>query len=359
MTTTPSQTSIDPSQIQGVLEDIGYSLIDFGNHWRTNALYRGGGNQTSLKVYKNSGVWTDYSTDGGKSLPFERLLYLTLNSDHSKLKEILSSLNKGEQFTYVKKDSIEMEEIYPESILQKLFPNYLFYTKKGFSEDTLKFYKTGLAGAGKMYRRMVFPIYNEHKQIIGFSGRKVDESNEQAPKWKHLGKKKNWIYPAYMPNEKSVDSIIKEKREVILVESIGDSMALHECGIMNTLVTFGIGCSPAIINYLNSFAVERIIIATNNDFQSAQNHGYNGAIKILMSLRNYFDFNTLEIKLPPHPYNDFSEAHQNGCDLKEWYLDTADKSQNEKHLKDYLSKNTTLFKSKEVSSLLKTLENHE
>jgi len=145
MTVTTSQTSVDPSQIQPILETLGYKLLDFGNHWRTRAIFRGGVNNTSIQIYKNSGVWTDFSS-GNKALPFQKLLQLTLATDQIKLKEILSSIKKSDEFIYTKKQTIEMEEIYPESILQKLFPNYNFYTKKGFSEDTLKFYKTGLAG---------------------------------------------------------------------------------------------------------------------------------------------------------------------------------------------------------------------
>lgn len=352
------QASINPEQLKPTLETMGYKLMDFGNHWRTSAIYRGGDNSTSIRIYKNSGVWTDF-VSGNKSLPFEKLIQLTLNTDHKKMNEILSSLKKSDQFTYTQKEIIEMEEIYPESMLQKLFPNYLFYTKKGFSEETLKFYKTGLAGAGKMYRRMVFPIYNEHKQIIGFSGRKVDSSNEQIPKWKHLGRRRNWVYPAMLPNEESIDSIIKEKQEVILVESIGDSMALYEQGIKNTLVTFGIGCSPAIINYLNSFPIKKITIAGNNDFQSSANHGYNGAIKILMTLRTYFDFNLLEIKLPPNPHNDFSDAHENGFNLQNWYNTPVDKKEHNEELGKYVSKYMTFFKQKDVESLIKTIKNND
>jgi hypothetical protein len=358
MTATKSQTSVDPTQIQSVLETLGYQLIDFGNHWRTRAIFRSGSNNTSLQIYKNSGVWTDFSS-GNKASPFERLLQLTLNTDQNKLKEILSSLKKSDEFVYTKKQTIEMEEIYPESILAKLFPNYNFYTKKGFSEQTLKFYKTGLAGAGKMYRRMVFPIYNEHKQIIGFSGRKIDSDNDNIPKWKHLGKRRNWVYPAMLPNEESIDSIIKRAQEVILVESIGDSMALYEQGIKNTLVTFGIGCSPALISYLISFPIKKITIAGNNDFKSSVNHGYNGAIKILMALRSYFDFDTLEIKLPPDCYNDFAEAHENNINLKEWNDKTLDRKQYIEDLKQYVTKHMTLFKQKEVESLFKTISNHE
>jgi hypothetical protein len=358
MIATPSQISVDPSQIQCTLENIGYSLVDFGNHWRTNALYRGGDNKMSIRIYKNTGVWTDF-VNGSKSLPFERLLQLTIGKDYKKLNEITSSLKKSDEFAYIKKETIEMEEIYPKEILQKLFPNYNFYTKKGFSEETLKFYKTGLAGAGKMYRRMVFPIFNEHQQIVGFSGRKIDEHNEQSPKWKHLGKRKNWVYPAYVPNGTSVDSIIKQKQEVVLVESIGDSMALFESGIKNNLVTFGIGCSPAIIAYLNSTPIKKITIATNNDFRSAANHGYNGAVKILMALRPYFDFDSIEIRMPPEGFNDLSDAYQNGHNLESWYNKGIDKKEYLANLHAYVTKYMNFFKQKEAASLIKLIENYE
>ena len=84
----------------------------------------------------------------------------------------------------------------PGTRLINSFPNYNFYLKRGISEATQKAFGVGLAGVGKMYRRMVFPIYNEHQQIIGFSGRKVDDNNNY-PKWKHIGRRNNWVYPAF------------------------------------------------------------------------------------------------------------------------------------------------------------------
>lgn len=354
----PKKTSVDPSQIQRVLEEIGYKLIDFGNHWRTNAVYRGGDNPTAIQIYKNSGVWTDFSV-GNKANPFELLLQLSLQNNQEKLREIKKTLNKSSDYVYIKKETIEMDEVYPEEILQKLFPNYNFYTKKGFSEDTLKAYKSGLAGAGKMYRRMVFPIYNEHRQIIGFSGRKIEDGNDKIPKWKHLGKKKNWVYPAFVDKDNSVDSIIKERKRVVLVESIGDSLALFESGIQENLVTFGIGISPALISYLNSFPIEKITIAGNNDLEAEKNHGLIGSLKILMALRQYFDFDVLEIKMPPNKHNDLSKAFEAGEDLRNWYNKKLDRARFLSKVKDYVTTNSSSFKQKDVESLLKTIANYE
>ena len=349
-----SQTSIDPVHIKPTLEKIGYRLIDCGNHWRTKALYRGGDNETAICVYKNTGVWTDYA-QGSQKFPFERLIKLTFGSDQQAIKNILSSINKSEEYVYIEKQTIEMDQIYPESMLNNLFPNFSFYKKKGLSDDTLNFYKTGLAQSGKMYRRMVFPIYNEHKQIIGFSGRKIDDSNEKVPKWKHIGRKKNWIYPAYIPAEETVDSIIRKAGEVVIVESIGDSMALFESGIKNNLVSFGLGCQSIMLSYLSSFPVKRIVIAGNNDLDG-ENHGYLGCVKTLLNLLPYFDFNCIEINLPPESYNDFSDAFNSGVDLKKWYNTPVDRSQFIKELITFVAANKQKFKEKDLSMLRKVLK---
>lgn len=354
MNQTTHQTSIDPVSIRPTLEKIGYRLIDCGNHWRTKALYRGGDNESAVCIYKNTGVWSDYA-QGSQKFPFERLIKLTCGSDAQTIKKILSSINKSEEYIYTPKQTIEMDAIYPESILNNLFPNFSFYKRKGLSEDTLNFYKTGLAQSGKMYRRMVFPIYNEYSQIVGFSGRKTDVDNDKIPKWKHIGKKRNWIYPAYIPAEETVDSIIRKTGEVVIVESIGDSMALFESGVKNSLVSFGLGCQPIMLSYLSSFSVKRIVIAGNND-SDGENHGYFGSVKTLLNLLPYFDFNCIEINLPPDNHNDFSDAFTSGLDLKKWYNTPVDRSQFIKQLVTFVSANKQKFKEKELSALRKVLK---
>jgi hypothetical protein len=199
---------------------------------------------------------------------------------------------------------------------------------------------------------MVFPIYDENKQIIGFSGRKVDDDND-FPKWKHLGKRKNWVYPAYIPSDDSVDTFITESKEVILVESIGDSMALFEHGIKNSLVTFGLGINSQIISYLTSKEIDRIIISNNNDLESEKNHGLVSCIKIFMALSKFFDLDQLVIKLPPKPYNDFGIAHENDYNLQEWLSQEIDKDKQLKAIVSFIEKNATFFNVKDVAKFQK------
>ena len=115
------------TDVKSVLEKLGYRLSDFGDSWRTSALYRGGDNPTALKVYKNSGVWTDY-VDGNKSMPLAALVQKTLGtSDHKIISEYITT-EKKDSFQYNKnKSKIQMEETFPEEALDRLLPHYKFY----------------------------------------------------------------------------------------------------------------------------------------------------------------------------------------------------------------------------------------
>jgi hypothetical protein len=338
-----------------ILEELGYKLVDCGNHWRTSALYRDGDNSTAVQIYKNSGVWNDYVTESGHK-PLKHLIELTLKEQPERLKEILKSLNSEPDNLkeYKPKTLIEMDKVYDESILDKLFPNYNFYNNKNISEDTQKFFKLGLAGSGNMYRRMVFPIYNEHSQIIGFSGRRVDDVD--AAKWKHIGKKNNWIYPAYIPNEDTVDSIITEKKEVYLVESIGDAMALYNQGIKNVLVIFGLSVSASIIAYLSGKSLDRIIIAGNNDFNSEVNRGLMASIKNYLKLSSYFDLDILSIKVPPKGFNDLGEAHEAESDLISWSKTETDLTKQRQFISDFVSKHDQKFSKSHIKKSKKLNE---
>lgn len=287
------------TKIESSLIELGYQLKDFGNHWRANAVYRNGNNPSSLMIYKDTGVWRDF-VENKTPMPFIRLVELTLNTKDVKIinKYVdIQSSTEIEDKNY-KKEILEMERIYPNECLKKLFPNFSFYEKRGIDESVQKMYKCGLASAGKMYRRIVFPIYNDNSQIFGFSGRKVDD-NTDAPKWKHIGFKSNWIYPAMIPDFPEIID------EVILVESIGDSMALTQNKITNNLVMFGLDCSPKLLNFLVSKNLKQIVISTNNDADSSINRGLIAAIKVLIKLSSFFDLDIIKIK--PPLMNDFGD----------------------------------------------------
>ena len=204
-----------------------------------------------------------------------------------------------------------MEEIYPENCLDRLLPHYKFYNDRGISEETLKSLKGGYATTGKMYGRFVFPIYNECKQIHGFSGRDMNSSGDR-PKWKHVGRKTGWIYPLYANPE--AEQAINETQSVILVESIGDLLNLNEHGYKNVLVTFGLDVSTKLICATLSLNINKIILSLNNDKTSSENRGLNASIKNYLKLLNYYNPEKILICLPTE--KDFGEM--NDDQFKKW-----------------------------------------
>ena len=305
-----SQVSIDPVVLKSSLESLGYQLKDYGSYWRTRGLYRGGDNTTALKIYKNTGVWTDFVAGSSKSYPFQRLDELTLDTKDSHIINKYVKFNPENIIHVQNKEKIEMEKIYPELILDNLLPHLDFYSTKLVSKDTLDFYKCGYATSGQLFRRIVFPIYNQFGQIHGFSGRAVFwEKTSEFPKWKHIGKRADWVYPINLKRNNVLEAReeVEKQRSIIIVESIGDSMALFEHGHKNNVVTFGLGISSKLSAALVAISPDKIIIASNNDSDGETNHGLISACKTFLQLSCIFDYSKLEIKLPLK--NDFFDMH--------------------------------------------------
>ncbi len=341
-------------KIKDVLQKLGYKLTDFGNHWRTNALYRGGKNSTALQIYKNTGVWVDYVSNS-KHLPLKSLIEATLQTnDSTQIDKILEGYDfeSTPSLAQIEKSKprIEMEKTYPESMLERLLPHYKFYNERGVSDSTLAFFKCGLATEGSMYQRFVFPIYNELNEIHGFSGRDMLKNSSNRPKWKHLGKKSKWIYPYYLKDVNGnypVMQEISDKKEVVLVESIGDLIRLYDRGIKNTLCIFGTSASNSVAMHLIPLGLKKIIISLNNDHDKQKNRGEIGSFKSYLKLLNFFDKD--KVVLHPPLACDFGEMKDEDFPAWECSLKNIDI---ESSSKDYQNKILSLIKSNDISSSL-------
>lgn len=306
---------MDSHKIKEVLIELGYKLHDRGEYWQATAKYRDGDNQTALQIYKNTGVWKDHVRQTSFS-PFKALIEKTLGTNNKSL--LLKYINEDSKqvttnFTELKGQKITMEETYDEDIIKKLLPHFSFYNKRGITDATLKRFKSGLATKGQMYHRYVFPIYNEHGRIHGFAGRDVRlDSESTRPKWKHMGRKTNWIYPYYV--NKDCQQAILDTKEVIIVESIGDAISLYENGVSNVLVSFGLDISNKLACFLVSQSLSKVTISFNNDCSKSENTGLQAAIKNYLKLLNFFDPSFISICLPNK--NDFGDMNEE--DMEKW-----------------------------------------
>ena len=307
--------NIPSHRIKEILESLGYVLVDRGAYWHSNAAFRQGDNGTAIQIWKNSGVWRDF-VENSPPLPFVKLLETHLGTND---KTVLSKYIKDSPHDSTpsprQEDRLTMEKIYPDSVLDDLFPHYDFYNKKGISDPVLSSLRGGLATKGQMYQRFVFPIYNSAQKIHGFSGRDMS-SRECVPKWKHIGRKSSWIYPYFVKSgsQSLTSEAISENKRVFIVESIGDLLSLRQNGYYNVLVSFGLDLSPKLICHLISLDDIEIVISFNNDNSKSVNRGARATVKNYLKLLNHFDLPKLSVCLPTQ--NDFGDMSKE--DFEDW-----------------------------------------
>lgn len=281
------------ASIFDTLTSLGYNLKDYGEFWRTSASYRQGDNELSLSINKIDGFFKDFGT--GDAGSFKKLLKIIVGTnDPAKLQKYLDELEVSTEAA-IPKQKLKKIKVYPPDILQRLLPHYDYYLGSGISKETLETFQIGLAQSGKLLRRYCFPIYNRQNQIIGFTGRWFQKTppSKKIPKYKHQGRTSDWIYPVHLN-----DAIIRECKEVILVESPNCVLHLWEAGYRNVICLFGTVMSAKIVNYLIGIeGLERIIIATNNEPDN-NNIGEIAAKKIQTKLLRLFAAHKPVIHLP-------------------------------------------------------------
>lgn len=282
--------------VKDILIQLGYKLKDYGRQYSTTPLYRNSDNPTALTINKETGEFYDFVEGFGG--PFEVLIEKTLGTPITP--EIKNKLKNNLSLELRKKDiDLPVTKTFDKTQLFKLKKDHTYWNKRGISNCILEKFEGGVAVDGKMMNRYVFPIFNEKKDLVGFSGRYLWENN-YIPRWKHVGAKSSWTYPLFFSSE----YIIKQK-SVILVESIGDFLALSQCQTNNVLITFGVVISTKIIEALLKLNVNHIYISFNND-SNKNSVGNKAALEAEQKLLNYFDQNQVKIALPIDK-KDFSE----------------------------------------------------
>ncbi len=272
-----------------ILISKGYQTKDFGNNLRCRPLYRDSGNDTSLSVDKKTGKWYDFSIGIGGE--FSDLLRL-IGADSSEIesyKQLHSNYSEEE---------LDFDKHFDPQILAQLSKDYSYWVNRNISTATLKEFGGGVDLHWKLKNRYVFPVYNGHNKIIGLFGRDIT-NNPKIPKYKILGKKKNFRWPLFLNN-----SIIQQDRTAILPESPACIFRLWDNGIKNAICLFGTDISPNLINLLVRYNLKSIVIATNNEPDN-DNIGNNAAEKIKRKLLEFFDPAAVTIKLPTK--KDFAE----------------------------------------------------
>ena len=82
-------------------------------------------------------------------------------------------------------------------------------------------------------------------------------------------------------------------------------MALYEAGFNNVLMLAGLDISSKVMSYLNTFNLNKIIVAMNNDKYKETNSGGIATIKTVAKLSQIYDLN--QICINPPLANDFGD----------------------------------------------------
>ena len=281
-----------------MLYELGYSnIMENAKEYRTRPIYRESDNNTVLRVNKQNGYFVDFAKNISGS--FEDLVKLSL--DLKSIEDVKSWVTKhGGVSSDIEeaKPTIRTQKTFPKSVLAKLFPDHSYWIARGVSEYTVSQFRGGIVREGKMANRYVFPIFDAKENLVGVAGRDLI-SSDRRPKWKLIGDKSQWKYPAFLNHEE-----LKGSKSVIIVESIGDMLALWDCEVKNVCVAFGLDVGPALLKLFLRYDMERVIVSFNNDSENNE-AGNLAAKKAEKKLLRYFDRSQISIALPTR--NDFGE----------------------------------------------------
>ncbi len=150
---------------------------------------------------------------------------------------------------------------------------------KKYAEQDIK--KTGLANASNnlvFKSRIVFPIADQYGNVVGFSGRVI---NDATPKYLNTAetkyfKKSNLLYNFYRAS-----SAIHKSKSVVITEGFFDVMRLHTIGVHNAVATMGTAFTEYHAKMIGDICD---VVYLSMDGDSA---GVNASLEIFKSLLNY------------------------------------------------------------------------
>lgn len=253
-------------------------------------------NKNHLRIYKTGAfVCQKYPKEGKDATDHNRLIRRLIRRD--------SGDDTTSDIVFVDPDpTIEIDMVYPESVLAGLLPDHSYWEGRGINIEVVQKLEGGFAPSttkGKLSNRYVFPIRSTTGRIMGFSGRLVSD-NSFAPKWKHLFRSSRACYPYSL----AIEAIRRTKR-VVFVESIGNLLTLHQLGIYEVIVLFGLVLNSRVLSTLIALNPSRFIIACDNDRdfgdtekKRALASGNRAAEKVQRRLGAFFSPEKITIRMP-------------------------------------------------------------
>lgn len=230
----------------------------------------------------------------------------------------LGDLKNNNEFTNIqavtKEVDIKVEERkqstkIPHEKLDILYKD-TYFAGRGISKEVLNKHKVGYwqKTDTHMDKRAIVPVFDIDNNLVGFSGRKVDD-NADGSKWVHgldfvIDDAGRFIKSNILYNINNAKDSIKTTKRVYIVEGPIDTWRLEMAGIFNVVATLGLGISLEQQKQLIGLGVQEVIVCYDNDENKA------GEIAANNIKKNLSDIFKVLIKIPKtkKDYGDMSVA---------------------------------------------------
>lgn len=183
----------------------------------------------------------------------EKLLALVKDASEFYTYSLLNGDNNGLKYFEtrgISKEIIERFKLgYSDEDSSKII-RYL--TKKGYSVAEIVEAGIGLENSGnfidRFKGRVIFTLTNLKGEVVGFSGRKID--NSDSSKYVNSNENKLFNKSACLYNFFEAKSDILKDNKVYIVEGFMDVIALYKAGVKNAIATMGVALSKDHIKAL-------------------------------------------------------------------------------------------------------------
>jgi DNA primase len=110
--------------------------------------------------------------------------------------------------------------------------------------------------------RIIFPIFNADRQVVGFGGRVMDDA---LPKYLNspetlVYNKRRSLFGLHLARDRC-----RQERTVFIVEGYFDLMALHQHGMKNSVATLGTAVTAEHVRLLKGYAERAILVFDSDD----------------------------------------------------------------------------------------------
>jgi len=191
----------------------------------------------------------------------EKLLSLVKEASEFYTYNLLNSSNEG--LKYFEKRGITKEIIenfklgYSDSDSSKIL-RYL--TKKGYTTSDIVDAGIGIENSGsfidRFKGRVIFTLTNMKGEVVGFSGRKIDNSDSS----KYVNSNENSLFnkSSCLYNFFEAKSDILRENKVYVVEGFMDVIALYKAGVKNAIATMGVALSKEHVKAIEKMNAQMI-----------------------------------------------------------------------------------------------------